>query len=47
MYTGAIIFAQIMDFLPLKEFHKCVKRYQRDYKPKYFSFLDQFLCMAF
>ena len=47
MNTGKTIFAQVMDFLPLHEFRKCVKRYQGNYKPKYFSFLDQFLCMAF
>ena len=47
MNTGKTIFAQVMDFLPLHEFRKCVKRYQGDYKLKSFSCLDQFLCMAF
>src|SRR3990167_7215848 len=47
MNTGRIIFSQIMDFLPLHEFRKCVKRYQGDYKIQRFSCLDQFLCMAF
>jgi len=47
MYTGKIIFAQIMDFLPRYEFRKCVKRYQGNYKVQKFSCLDQFLCMAF
>lgn len=47
MYTGKIIFSQIMDFLPMYEFRKCVKRYQGNYKVKSFSCLDQFLCMAF
>lgn len=47
MYTGKIIFSQIMDFLPLHEFHKCVKRYQGNYRVKNFSCLEQFLCMAF
>jgi len=36
-----------MDYLPLDEFRKCVKRYQGNYKVKSFSCLDQFLCMAF
>lgn len=36
-----------MDFLPLHEFRKCVKRYQGNYRIKNFSCLDQFLCMAF
>lgn len=47
MNTGKTIFAQVMDFLPLHKFHKCVKRYHGDYKIKSFSCLDQFLCMAF
>ena len=47
MYCGKMIFAQVMEFLPLHEFHKCVQRYQGHYKVKSFSCLDQFLCMAF
>lgn len=47
MNTGKTIFAQIMDFLPLHEFRKCVKRYQGDYKVQKFSCYEQFLCMAF
>ena len=47
MNTGRTIFSQIMDFLPLYEFRKCVKRYRGNYKVKSFSCLDQFLCMAF
>ena len=47
MNTGKTIFSQVMDFLPLHEFRKCVKRYQGDYKVKSFSCMGQFLCMAF
>jgi len=47
MNTGKLVFAQVMDFLPLHEFRKCVKRYQGDYKVKDFSCLDQFLCRTF
>ncbi|PIZ17259.1 IS4 family transposase [Candidatus Desantisbacteria bacterium CG_4_10_14_0_8_um_filter_48_22] len=47
MYTGRIVFAQLMDLLPLHEFQRCVQRYQGDYKVQSFSCLDQFLCMAF
>ena len=47
MNSGKIVFSQIMDFLPLHEFRKCVKRYQGDYRIKKFSCLDQFLSMAF
>ena len=47
MYSGKIVFSQIMEFLPVYEFHKCVERYQGNRKTKRFSCLDQFLCMAF
>jgi len=47
MHTGKIIFSQIMDFLPMYEFRKCVNRYQGNYYIKTFSCFDQFLCMAF
>ena len=47
MLPGKTIFAQLMDFLPLYEFHQCVQRYHGHYKMKSFSCWDQFLCMAF
>lgn len=47
MNTGRLIFSQIMDFLPLYDFRKCVQRYRGNYKVQQFSCLDQFLCMAF
>jgi len=47
MNTGKTVFFQIMEFLPLHEFQKCVLRYQGNYKPRNFSCLDQFLCMSF
>jgi len=47
MNIGKTIFSQIMDFLPLQEFRKCVNRYQGNYKVQKFSCYDQFLCMAF
>ena len=47
MNTGKIIFSQVMEFLPLYEFRKCVARYHGDYKVLSFSCMDQFLCMAF
>jgi len=40
-------FEQLMDFLPLAEFRRCVARYQGEYKVRGFSCLDQFLCLAF
>ncbi len=47
MNSGQTVFSQIMKFLPLNEFRKCVERYQGDYKVQDFSCLDQFLCLAF
>jgi IS4 transposase len=47
MNSGRTIFAQVMDFLPLTEFRRCVERYRGDYKVQSFSCWDQFLCLAF
>ncbi len=47
MYSGKIIFSQVMDHLPMKEFRRCVDRYQGHHKVQSFSCLDQFLAMAF
>jgi hypothetical protein len=47
MNTGQTIFAQVMKFLPLSDFRKCVKRYHGNYKVKSFTCLDQYLCLAF
>ena len=47
MYTGKLVFAQVMEHLPVHEFRKCVARYGGDYKSRGFSCLDQFLCLSF
>ena len=47
MYSGKLVFAQLMDHLPLHTFRRIVKRYNGEYKVKSFSCLDHFLCMAF
>jgi hypothetical protein len=47
MYTGKLIFSQVMEHLPLHIFHQCVDRYHGNFKVKNFSCLDQYLCMAF
>jgi len=47
MNFGKTIFAQLMDFLPAYQFHKCVDRYRGHYKVKRFSCWNQFLCLAF
>lgn len=47
MHTGQSVFSQIMDFVPMYEFRKCVQRYHGNYKVRDFSCWNQFLCLAF
>jgi len=47
MYTGKLVFAQVMDHLPLHTFRRYVARHRGEHKVKRFSCLDQYLCMAF
>lgn len=47
MHSGKLVFAQLMDHLPLHTFRRCVQRYPSKYPTKTFSHLDQFLCLAF
>ena len=47
MPIGKLVFAQLMDFLPLHTFRRCVARYPLNYPTKTFSHLDQYLSMAF
>jgi len=47
MYAGKLVFSQVMEHLPLHVFHKCVDRYNGDFKIKDFTCLDHYLCMAF
>ena len=47
MNHGKLVFAQLMQHLPLTTFRRCVTRYQGERKVKLFSCLDQFLSMAF
>ena len=47
MNEGKTVFSQVMEFLPMYEFRKCVERYRGDYKVLSFTCLDQFPCMAF
>ncbi len=46
MNTGRTVFAQLMDFVPSYNFHKCVDCCKGTYKVKSLLCLDQFLCMA-
>jgi hypothetical protein len=47
MPTGKLLFAQLMAFLPRREFDQCVRRYHGNQRVRKFSCYDQFLCMAF
>jgi len=47
MFAGRLIFKQVMDYMPLPTFRRCVEKYKGDFNVKTFSCLDQFLCMAF
>jgi len=47
MYAGKLVFAQVMDHLPLHTFRRYVARHRGEHKVKRFSCLDQYLCMAF
>ena len=47
MYVGKLVFSQVMDFMPMHTFRRCVARYQGNYKVISFKCLDQYLCMAF
>ena len=47
MFSGKLVFAQLMEHLPLHTFRRCVQRYPSNYPTKTFSHLDQFFCMAF
>jgi len=47
VFQGQIVLAQLMEFLPRREFNACVARYRGDYRWRSFSCRDQFLAMAF
>jgi len=47
MYSGLLVFTQIMNFMPQRTFRQCVERYQGDFGVKSFSCLDQYRVMAF
>ena len=47
MFDGQFVFAQLLDFLPRRDFNACVERYGGNYKCRGFSCRDQFLAMAF
>lgn len=47
MYLGKTLFAQVMDFLPWKTFHRIVDRYAGDRRSRTLSCAEQFRIMAF
>jgi len=47
MYTGKTLFAQIMDFLPWKTFHRLVSRHNGDHRVRTLPSADHFRVLAF
>jgi hypothetical protein len=47
MNQGKLVFAQLIQHLPLSTFRRCVTRYRGEFKVQSFSCLNQFLCMTF
>jgi hypothetical protein len=47
MYTGKTLFAQIMDFLPWKTFHRLVARYDGDHRIRTLPCAEHFRTLAF
>ena len=47
MYTGKLVFAQVMEYAPWHTFRGLEEKYGGDFNVRSFSCLDQFLCMAF
>lgn len=47
MYIGKTLFAQLMDFLPWKTFHRIIDRHDGDRYVKFMTCADQFRVLAF
>jgi hypothetical protein len=47
MYVGKMLFAQLMDFLPWKTFHRIVARYDGDARVRTLSCAEQYRAMVF
>ena len=47
MHQGKLVFSQLMAYLPMSTFRRCVAKHRGDHKVKDFSCLDQFFAMAF
>jgi hypothetical protein len=47
MNLGKTLFAQVMDFLPWKTFHRIAQRHHADHRMRTLSCFEQFRVMAF
>ena len=47
MNVGTTLFAQMLEFLPWKTFHRIVARYGGDSRVRTLTCAEQFRCMAF
>ena len=47
MFDGQFVFAQLLDFLPRRDFNACVERYRGNHKCRGFFCRDQFLALVF
>ena len=47
MHQGRAVFSQLINFLPDREFRRCVERYRGDIRLRGFSCWDQYLARAF
>jgi hypothetical protein len=46
MYDGKLVFAQVMEHLPLHILRRCISEFQGDRFAKGFSCQDQFRCIS-
>jgi hypothetical protein len=47
MHSGKYVFAQVIEFLPVNDFNRCIKKYNGSYKVHHFTCWHQLLCMVF
>lgn len=47
MHQGKLVFSQLMAYLPMSTFRRCVAKHHDDHKLKDFICLDQFFAVAF
>ena len=47
MFSGKLIFSQVMDHLPMHTLRRCIRRYDGNQYIKNFTCQDQYRCMAF